>query len=140
MTKKNKFFAELKKENNIKKFGVSKVNLTLVSEVNDAIQRGNLILEFVNASVQETYEFIREYENASQKLKGSYDAFKTYQSDIEKVKDDITSAMISLDAMAGEIGIDVDSIPEYRDADNMFDRLDTASVDVDDTLMDIPVV
>ena len=140
MTKKSKFFAELKKENNIKKFGVTKVNLTLVSEVVDAIQRGNVIVDFASASIQETNEFIREYENARQKLEGKYDTFQTFESDISKIQDDITSAMISLDAMASEIGIDVDSIPEYRNASNMFDRLDDVSVDVSDTLSEIPVV
>jgi hypothetical protein len=140
MTKKSKFLAELKKESNIKKFGVSKVNLTLVSEVTDAIQRGNVIVDFAPASIQETNEFIREYENARQKLEGKYDALQTFESDISKIQDDITSAMISLDAMASEIGIDVDSIPEYRNASNMFDRLDDISVDVSDTLSEIPVV
>jgi hypothetical protein len=138
MTKKSKFFAELKKENNIKKFGVNKIDLSLTSDLNSLVQQADVTSDLAYGSAGDSIDLSYEYENISSRIVDNRDALELFVRDIEALQEQITDIMISLDAMASEIGVNPDSIPEYKAGSLAYDELESALDKVAESLDSLP--
>jgi vacuolar-type H+-ATPase subunit I/STV1 len=75
MTKKNKFFAELKKENNIKKFNVKEVKLNRIQDIRD-------ILSF-ESSFNDALGYLDDIEAAADNFYNAYKTIDTQLTDAE---------------------------------------------------------
>tara|TARA_B100000459_G_C8510287_1_gene171487 strand:+ start:16 stop:393 length:378 start_codon:yes stop_codon:yes gene_type:complete len=110
MTKKSKFFAELKKENNIKKFNVKEIKLNRIQDIKD-------LLRF-ESEMSDAKGLLDDIEALSDNF---YGAYKNLEEMIATAEEELMELAMELEA----IGVDRPSeLEELRDTiDRQYDEL-----------------
>tara|TARA_R100001015_G_C4613910_1_gene169658 strand:- start:678 stop:1055 length:378 start_codon:yes stop_codon:yes gene_type:complete len=110
MTKKSKFFAELKKENNIKKFNVKEIKLNRIQDIKD-------LLRF-ESEMSDAKGILDDIEALSDNF---YGAYKNLEEMIATAEEELMELAMELEA----IGVDRPSeLEELRDTiDRQYDEL-----------------
>jgi len=116
MTKKSKFFAELKKESNIKKFGLKakKIELGLNDDLGDAVNKAYESFKELNDEISFTDGLISMFDSATRDLAAQQSTLRYVGDDLNKTIGDLNALIRNAEVVANDLGIQPEDLPNYN--------------------------
>jgi len=115
-----------------------KVQLSLVDDLETSIGEADSIIVLANDDRNELQNLLSDYENIGDRIAGLYDNIENAAKDLELIQDAINADIQSLEKSAKELGIAINDIPAFREAETMFDTIDNRIEELDDILDRVP--